>query len=164
MARTIEPCVVCCVPSVIEDVKVGVVANTSGPEPVSSVTAAAKLAEDGVARNVATLAPRPLTPVLIGSPVQLDNVPLEGVPNAPPLTTNAPAVPTLTANAVATLVPSPLTPVEIGRPVQLESVPLEGVPNAPPLTTNAPADPVLTPRAVKTPVPVVVPDSAFVPL
>jgi hypothetical protein len=30
--------------------------------------------------------PRPETPVLMGRPVQLDSVPLEGVPSAPPLT------------------------------------------------------------------------------
>jgi hypothetical protein len=34
---------------------VGEVAKTNKPEPVSSVTAAAKFAEDGVPKNVATL-------------------------------------------------------------------------------------------------------------
>ena len=34
---------------------VGLVANTKEPEPVSSVTAAAKLAEDGVPKNVLRL-------------------------------------------------------------------------------------------------------------
>jgi hypothetical protein len=63
-------------------------------------------------------------------PVKLVTVPLEGVPNAPPFTTGAPAVPTLTAKAVATPVPKPLTPVEIGRPVALVKTPLAGVPNA----------------------------------
>jgi len=62
--------------------------------------------------------------------VQLVNVPLEGVPNTPPLTTGDPAVPTLTARAVATLVPRPDTPVLMGSPVQLVNVPLEGVPSA----------------------------------
>jgi len=62
-------------------VKVGDVANTSKPEPVSSVTADAKLADDGVAKNVATPVPKPETPVDIGSPVQLVNVPELGVPN-----------------------------------------------------------------------------------
>jgi hypothetical protein len=79
-------------------------------------------------RSVATPVPSPLTPVEIGKPVQLVRVPALGVPSAPPLTTNAPALPTLTARAVATLVPSPLTPVEIGSPVQLVRVPLAGVP------------------------------------
>ena len=63
---------------------VGDVANTAEPLPVSSVKAAAKLALDGVAKNVATLVPRPDTPVEIGKPLQLVRVPPEGVPNAPP--------------------------------------------------------------------------------
>jgi len=61
--------------------RVGVLANTLAPLPVSSVSAAAKLAEDGVAKNVATLAAKPETPVEIGRPVQLVNVPEVGVPN-----------------------------------------------------------------------------------
>jgi hypothetical protein len=60
--------------------KVGDVANTSEPEPVSSVTAEAKFADDGVPRNVATPVPRPLTPVEIGKPVHELNVPELGVP------------------------------------------------------------------------------------
>ena len=43
--------------------KVGVLANTSAPVPVSSVTAAAKLALDGVPRNVATPVPKEVMPV-----------------------------------------------------------------------------------------------------
>jgi len=61
--------------------RVGEVANTSAPVPVSSVTADIKFALDGVARKVATLAPRPSTPVETGSPVQLVRVPELGVPN-----------------------------------------------------------------------------------
>jgi hypothetical protein len=61
-------------------VKVGEVAKTRLPEPVSFVTAAARLAEDGVARKVATLAPRPETPVVIGRPVALVKVAALGVP------------------------------------------------------------------------------------
>ena len=61
---------------------VGVLAKTNAPVPVSSVTAAAKLAADGVARNVATLVPSPETPVLIGRPVALVSTPLAGVPSA----------------------------------------------------------------------------------
>jgi len=41
----------------------------------------------------------PVTPVVKGKPVALVNVPLEGVPSTPPLTTGAPAEPTFTANA-----------------------------------------------------------------
>lgn len=108
---------------------VGEVANTAAPVPVSSVRADARLALDGVARNVAIPDPRPETPVDIGSPVALVNVPDEGVPSTPPLTTGAPAVPTLTASAVATPVPNPEMPVETGKPVALVSVPDVGVPS-----------------------------------
>ena len=41
-------------------------------------------------------------------PVKFVATPDDGVPNAPPLTTNAPAVPVLTASAVATPVPNPV--------------------------------------------------------
>jgi hypothetical protein len=64
--------------------KVGVLAKTLAPVPVSSVSAAAKFADDGVARKVATLAARPDIPVLTGKPVQFVSVPDDGVPNAPP--------------------------------------------------------------------------------
>jgi hypothetical protein len=63
--------------------KVGVLAKTLAPVPVSSVSAAAKFADDGVARKVATLEPRPDTPET-GKPVQFVSVPDDGVPNAPP--------------------------------------------------------------------------------
>jgi hypothetical protein len=62
--------------------KLGLVANTKAPVPVSSVTAAAKLALLGVAKNVATLVPKPDTPVEIGKPVTLVKVPEAGVPKA----------------------------------------------------------------------------------
>jgi hypothetical protein len=62
--------------------RVGEVANVRAPLPVSSVTAEARFALDGVPRNVATPAARPLTPVLIGKPVALVRVPLDGVPRA----------------------------------------------------------------------------------
>ena len=58
----------------------GDVAKTSAPEPVSSVTAVAKLALVGVAKNVAIPEARPETPVLIGRPVQFVKVPEVGVP------------------------------------------------------------------------------------
>ena len=48
---------------------VGASEKTRVEVPVSSVIAEARLALLGVARKVATLAPRPATPVLIGSPV-----------------------------------------------------------------------------------------------
>ena len=59
---------------------VGLVANTNAPLPVSSVTAAARLALEGVARNDATLAPRPEIPVVTGKPVAFVNVTADGVP------------------------------------------------------------------------------------
>ena len=65
---------------IVAVVRVGLVAKTFAPVPVSSVRHEARFAEDGVARKVATLVPSPLTPVEIGKPVQLVSVPLEGVP------------------------------------------------------------------------------------
>jgi len=65
---------------IVAVVSVGLVAKTFAPVPVSSVKAAAKFAEDGVARKVAIFVPSPLTPDDIGRPVQLVSVPLEGVP------------------------------------------------------------------------------------
>jgi predicted amidohydrolase len=61
--------------------KVGLVAKTKAPVPVSSVTALIKFALDGVAKAVATPVPNPLIPVAIGKPVALVNVPDVGVPN-----------------------------------------------------------------------------------
>jgi hypothetical protein len=62
--------------------KVGDIANTADPEPVSSVNADFKFALEGVVRKVATPVPRLLTPVLIGNPVQLVKTPEAGVPSA----------------------------------------------------------------------------------
>ena len=126
---------------------VGDVANTKDPVPVSSVTAAAKLALDGVAKNVATPVPKRLTPVLIGKPVALVKVALDGVPKAGVTNvglvanTNDPVpVSSVTAAArfaldgvaknVATPVPKPETPVLMGKPVVFVKTPLAGVPRA----------------------------------
>ena len=65
---------------IVAVVSVGLVAKTASPLPVSSVNAAAKLAELGVARKVATFVPSPETPVETGRPVHDVSVPLEGVP------------------------------------------------------------------------------------
>lgn len=125
--------------------KVGPEAKTKAPIPVSSVTALAKFALLGVARNVAIPVPRPLTPVLIGKPVQLVKVPLEGVPRAGVTkvglvakTKEPDPVSSVTAVAkfelvgvvknVPTPVPRPVTPL-IGNPVQFVRVPEVGVPN-----------------------------------
>ena len=62
--------------------KVGDVAKTNAPDPVSSDTAVRRLAEDGVAKKVATPVPKPDTPVEIGKPVALVNVADDGVPKA----------------------------------------------------------------------------------
>jgi len=75
--------------------KVGLVASTKEPVPVSSVTAAARFALDGVPRNVATPVPSevipvpplatgrvPVTPVVKGNPVALVSTPDTGVPRA----------------------------------------------------------------------------------
>jgi len=127
-------------------VNCGLVLNTRLLLPVSSVKAAAKLALDGVAKNVATPVARPDTPVLIGRPVQLVSVPLVGVPRSGVTSvglvanTNEPEpVSSVTAlmrfaelgvaRNVATPVARPDTPELIGRPVQLVSVPLAGVPS-----------------------------------
>jgi hypothetical protein len=128
------------------EVIVGEVPNTRAPEPVSSVTAAARLAELGVPKKVATLAPRPDTPVLIGRPVALVSTPEVGVPSRGAISvgvlanTSEPVpVSSVTAAArleelgvpkkVATPVPRPDTPVLIGRPVALVSTPEVGVPS-----------------------------------
>lgn len=125
--------------------RVGDVANTSAPVPVSLVTAAIRLALDGVAKNVATPVPSPLTPVLMGRPVALVRTPLEGVPRAGVTSVGEVAktiapVPVSSVTAaialaldgvaknVATPVPNPETPVLIGKPVAFVSVPLAGVP------------------------------------
>ena len=60
--------------------RVGLLANTFAPVPVSSVKAAAKFALEGVAKKVATLEPSPEIPVDTGRPVQLVRVPEAGVP------------------------------------------------------------------------------------
>ena len=60
---------------------VGALANTSAPVPVSSVNANAKFALVGVVKKVAIFAASPDTPVAIGNPVHVVNVPDVGVPN-----------------------------------------------------------------------------------
>ena len=84
---------------------VGEVPNTAAPDPVSSVKAAAKLALDGVAKNVATFVPKPLTPEDIG---------------INPLLTEAQTEPVaLYCNQIVVLLgrdKSPFTPVKIASP------------------------------------------------
>jgi len=127
--------------------RVGLVAKTNDPVPVSSVTAEIRFALDGVPRKVATPVPRPETPVLIGKPVAFVKVPLVGVPrigvtrvgevaktNEPEPVSSVIAEAKLAlegvAKRVATPVPKPLTPVEIGRPVAFVKTAALGVPRA----------------------------------
>lgn len=63
-------------------ISVGEVAKTSAQLPVSFVTAVARFADVGVARNVAIHVASPLTQVDIGNPVQLVSVQDEGVQSA----------------------------------------------------------------------------------
>jgi hypothetical protein len=127
------------------------------------------LAEDGVAKNVATPVPNPDTPVDIGRPVAFVNVTLVGVPNTgvtnvgdvlrtllpDPVEVVTPVPPLVTGNVPDTCVVRLIEPDKAleGYPVALVNVALEGVPKAPPFTTTEPAEPVLTARAVATPVP-----------
>ena len=83
---------------------VGVFAKTRDPVPVSSVTAAARLDEEGVAKNVATFAPRPDMPVETGKPVQFVSVPLVGVPNIGVIRVGV---------LLKTILPVPVAPVDV---------------------------------------------------
>ena len=67
-----------------------------------------------IVRVVVRVAAEPVVLWLSVGNVQLVSVPLLGVPNAPPFTTKAPAVPTLTARAVATPVPG-VIPAQVVR-------------------------------------------------
>lgn len=134
--------------SAIEGVaSVGDVPNTAAPVPVSFVNAAARFAEVGVARNVATLEPSPETPLEIGRPVAFVSVAALGVPRsgvtsagevaktAAPLPVSFVSAPARLAEVgvarnVATPEPSPLIPVATGKPVALVSVAADGVPRS----------------------------------
>ena len=61
-------------------VNVGDAEKTAKPVPVSSVSALARFADDGVPKKVAIPAASPETPVEIGSPVPLVRVTALGVP------------------------------------------------------------------------------------
>jgi len=90
-------------------VKSGLVAKTKEPVPVSSVQALAIFADENVPNIVDTPVPNPLTPVEIGRPVQLVNVPDAGVPrigvvelviNLPPVPENVATCPDVTVPPV----------------------------------------------------------------
>jgi hypothetical protein len=121
-------------PVYVPVVIVGDVLNTKEPEPVSSVTAEARLALEGVAKNVATPLPKPDTPVDIGRPVQDVNVPEEGVPSAgvtnvgdvdkttlpDPVEVVTPVPPLATGRVPDTCVVSPIFPQEGATPTPPE--------------------------------------------
>ena len=135
----------------------GPVPKTNAPLPVSSVTAEARFAEDGVAKKVATPVPRPLTPVEIGNPVQLDRVPLDGVPKAGV---------TRVGDVANTTEPEPVTAV-IEVPLILKTLPVPAVSNvllvrvsvvALPTSVSVAAGIVIVPDAVALAATVVVPE------
>jgi hypothetical protein len=116
-----------------EVVNVGLVPNTSAPVPVSPVTALAKLALDGVARNVATPEPSPEIPVDTGSPVAFVSTPEDGVPSAgvvnvgdvyvaPPAT-----VPEIVGLAMVGLVPNTKAPDPVSSVTAEARFALDGV-------------------------------------
>jgi len=126
---------------------VGLVCKITSPVPDSSVIAAAKLALEAVAKNVATPAPRPEIPVLTGNPVAFVSTPLAGVPSAgvtntgdvaktsaPDPVSSVTQVIKLALDGVASQAaqpaPSPEMPVLIGSPVAFVNTPLAGVPRA----------------------------------
>ncbi len=80
LAFVLEAVVAMSVAKFAVPLKVGFALKTAFPVPVSSVSAAAKFALDGVARKVATFAPSPLIPVETGSPVAFVSVTEVGVP------------------------------------------------------------------------------------
>jgi len=107
--------------------KVGLVDNTTFPEPVLVVTPVPPLAAGKV----------PVTPVVKGRPVQLVKVPDVGVPNAG-VTRVGEVLNTLLPEPVLVVTPVPpletpnvpVTPVVSGKPVAFVSTAAEGVPNA----------------------------------
>lgn len=127
--------------------RAGLFAKTKAPEPVSSVTAVARFADDGVARKVAMPDPSPETPVAMGSPVALVRTTADGVPSAgvtsvglvantsgPEPVSSVTAVARFALDGVARKAaipePRPDTPVEIGRPVAFVRVAADGVPRS----------------------------------
>jgi hypothetical protein len=133
--------------------KTGDVANTNTPDPVSSVTAAFKLALVGVAKKLATPVPNPLTPVEIGKPVPLVKVTEVGVPNRgvtkvglvdktklpDPVDVVTPVPPCATSMVVALQVPCVIVPTEVKLdPVTLD---FKVVPDKVPASAMIEADP-----------------------
>ena len=106
-------------------VNAGLVDRTLFPEPVELVTPVPPLATGKV----------PVTPVVIGKPVQLVKTPAEGVPmlgvvNAGLVDKTLLPEPVLVVTPVPPLATGsvPVTPVVTGKPVQFVSTPADGVP------------------------------------
>ena len=135
--------------------RVGDVAKTKAPEPVSPVTAAARFVDDGVARKVATFVPSPDTPVAIGNPVQFVRVPDVGVPRMGVARVG---------DVAKTNEPVPVSSVTAARKFEEEGVPSQvatPVPNdvipVPPLATARVPARVIVPELVTGPPEVVKP-------
>ena len=95
-------------------------ATVNGAVPVATVEVMTPDAEMVVnAPVVGVVAPTVPLMLIEAVPVRFVTVPLLGVPKAPPLTTKAPAEPTLIASAVATPVPSPVMEPTAGVTVVL---------------------------------------------
>lgn len=95
-------------------------ATVNGAVPVATVEVMTLDAEMVVnAPVVGVVAPTVPLMLMEAVPVRLVTVPLLGVPKAPPLTTKAPAEPTLIAKAVATPVPRPVIDPTAGVTVVL---------------------------------------------
>lgn len=126
-------------------VRIGLVPNTRAPVPVSSVTAVARFAEDGVARNAAIPAASPEMPEATGNPVQFVSTPDVGVPRRgvinvglvlntfSPVPVSSVTIASMFAEDGAarnaeTFAARPATPVEIGRPVAFVRTAADGVP------------------------------------
>jgi hypothetical protein len=125
--------------------------NTNKPVPVSFVTAANKFADDGVARKVAIPEASPLTPVLIGRPVQFVRVPLVGVPSAG--VTNVAPVCKTTAPEPVVLAAETELPLPKSNPLMVVPIVIAGVEVA---VATVPEKPfaVATETLVTVPVPV----------
>lgn len=142
---------------------IGFTLKTASPDPVSSVNADARFALLGVARKVDTLVPNPDTPVEIGSPVQLVNVPELGVPNAPPEKITVPPAPNATELASVPVKVSVLLAVSVFPSAIVSVEPVAGAVSVTLLTVVAVATPSvgvvndgLVARATTVPVPDVV--------
>ena len=127
--------------------KVGLVAKTKAPVPVSSVTAANRFALDGVAKAVATPVPNPLTPVAIGNPVALVKVPDAGVPK-----TGAVMVGLVKVLFVKVSVPAKVAKVPVvGKVTVVAAVVVNVVAKAPEVVKSPPNVMVLFPLSMPVP-------------